>query len=192
MPELVTATQLRNVLGVSVSLYADAALDEYIEAAEDAIGDFLVQHSCSIKEHKCVDNIWTNYTDRPHQFYEGQSIKIIENHHEQILLTKTVTEVIDDYTFTFTQVHPDFQKHAVIPNDKVYATGNGLDFYNGNPAIEKAVIALAVEIFQAILTTGGTGQALDFTPSPYRLGRTLLYKVTGLISKYMDERGMVG
>ena len=61
-----------------------------------------------------------------------------------------------------------------------------------NDTIEKAVLALAVEIFQAILTTGGTAQALDYTPSPYRLGRTLLYKVTGIISKYLDERGMVG
>ena len=192
MPELVTASQLRSVLGVSVSLYDDAALNEYIEAAEDAIGDFLVQHSCNIKEHKCVDNIWTNYTDRPHQFYQGQSVTITENHHNQATLVKTVTEVIDDYTFTVTHTHADFDKHAVIPNDKVYATTNGLDFYDGNAAIQKAVIALAVEIFQAILTTGGTGQALDFTPSPYRLGRTLLYKVTGMISKYMDERGMVG
>ena len=41
MPVLVTATQLRSVLGVSVSLYSDAALEEYIDAAEDAIGDFL-------------------------------------------------------------------------------------------------------------------------------------------------------
>jgi hypothetical protein len=184
MPVLVTATQLRNVLGVSVSLYADAALDEYIESAEDAIGDFLIQHSVQILKQENKDNVRINYTDRKHKFYVGQTISVAG------LGSKTVLEILDDYTFTHTQTESDFDERYLIPSVK--ASANSLVQYNGIPAIEKAVIALAVEIFQAILTTGGTAQALDFTPSPYRLGRTLLYKVTGLISKYMDERGMVG
>ena len=44
MPVLVTASELRAVLGVPVALYSDAQLDSIIETAEDAIGDFLVQH----------------------------------------------------------------------------------------------------------------------------------------------------
>jgi len=192
MPVLVTAAQLRAVLGVNNSLYNDAALDEYINAAEDAIGDFLVQHKTTVYKHKCLDNIWTNYTTSPHKFYTGQSIKIQENHHNSVVITTTVTEVIDSYTFTVTYTHEDFDLHDVIPNDEVWAVGADLTYYEGIDAVEKAVIALAVEIFQSILTVGGTAQALDFTPSPYRLGRTLLYKVTGMIGKYLDSEGMIG
>ena len=42
MPVLVSAAELRAVLGVSNSLYSDAQLESIIETAEDAIGDFLV------------------------------------------------------------------------------------------------------------------------------------------------------
>jgi hypothetical protein len=43
MPDLVTAAQLRAVLGVPNTLYDDTALDAIIDTAEDAIGDFLIQ-----------------------------------------------------------------------------------------------------------------------------------------------------
>lgn len=190
MPEIVTATQLRGVLGVSISLYSDAALNEYINAAEDAIGDFLTQHSVAIVAHKLESNVAYIYTDIPHQFYVGQTINIQDQHGHGWNGNQTVTTIPDDFTFTFAYTGTDEIKHAVIPNGKASATN--LSFYAGNDTIEKAVIALAVEIFQSILTQGGTAQALDYTPSPYRLGRTLLYKVTGLLSKYLDARGMVG
>jgi hypothetical protein len=74
MPELVTAAQLRSVLGVSTSLYNDAALNEYIEAAEDAIGDFLVQWSVALVAHESKDDVITEYTDREHKFYVGQTV----------------------------------------------------------------------------------------------------------------------
>lgn len=192
MPVLVTATQLRSVLGVSVSLYSDLALNEYIDAAEDAIGDFLTQHSVAIVAHKLQDNVAYIYTDRPHLFYVGQTITINDQHGHGWNGNQDVTTIPDAYTFTFAYVGTDEVKHDVIPNGKATAQGTGLDYYDGVQAVEKAVIALAVEIFQAILTQGGTAQALDYTPSPYRLGRTLLYKVTGMISKYLDARGMVG
>lgn len=190
MPEIVTATQLRSVLGVSVSLYSDSALNEYINAAEDTIGDFLVQHSMAIVAHELKDNVAYIFTDRPHQLYIGQTINIQDQHGHGWNGNQTVTSLPDDFTFTFAYVGTNEVKHAVIPNGKAAVTD--LSYYAGNDTIEKAVLALAVEIFQAILTTGGTAQALDYTPSPYRLGRTLLYKVTGIISKYLDERGMVG
>jgi len=192
MPVLVTATQLRSVLGVSVSLYSDAALEEYIDAAEDAIGDFLTQHSVAIVAHKLESNVAYLYTDIPHKFFVGQDVTVNDLHGHGWNGTQTITEIPDSKTLTFAYVGTDEVKHDVIPNGRVTAVGSDLEYYDGVQAVEKAVIALAVEIFQAILTTGGTAQALDYTPSPYRLGRTLLYKVTGMISKYLDARGMVG
>lgn len=194
MPELVTASQLRAVLGVSVSLYSDTALDEYINAAEDALGDFLNQWTVALIAHESKNDIITEYTDIPHQFYVGQTVNIQEPHGHGWSGNKVVTEVPTRYSFKFNAgtTVTDYEKHTIRPAGKATAQGSNLTYYAGIDAVEKAVIALAVEIFQSILTQGGTAQALDFTPSPYRLGRTLLYKVTGIISKYLDERSMVG
>jgi len=192
MPVLVTATQLRNVLGVSVSLYDNAALESIIETAEDAIGDFLIQWKVGIDKHYSETTTEsTIHTTRPHKFYDGQTIAIsgVEAH---INGNKTISEIVDEYTFKITTtgatVHTDWRN--VIPNG--IAAENDLSQYDGVDAIEEAVLQISVDVFQSRLAAGGTQQALDYTPAPYRMGRTLLYKVTGLISKYIDSNSPVG
>ena len=118
MPVIVTAAQLRAVLGVSSSLYNDAALDDIINTSEDAIGDFLVQHKVAIDYHR---NETTTkaiiHTTSPHKFYVGQSVVHtgVEAH---INGSKTVTEIVDSYTYKITTTsstaHTEF--YAVIPN----------------------------------------------------------------------------
>jgi len=192
MPVIVSAAQLRAVLGVNNSLYNDAALDEYINAAEDAIGDFLTQWSVGVVRHKHdgVTDITTLETDMPHLFYIGQAV-VFTGIHSHVNGNKTILTIPNAYQVTIETTHEETHDWEFsIP--KGVAAANDLSQYAGVDAIEKAVLALAVEIFQSILTVGGTAQALDFTPSPYRLGRTLLYKVTGMISKYLDVRGMIG
>ena len=115
---------------------------------------------------------------------------IRDSHHPNVTGTKTVLEIPDAYSFTFTQVHADFDRHWTIPSGT--AAANTLAQYNGVAAIEEAVLQIAVDVFQSRLSVSGTQQALDFTPAPYRMGRTLLYKVTGLISKYIDSNSQVG
>ena len=192
MPALVTATQLRNVLGVSVSLYSDASLESIIETAEDAIGDFLIQWKVGIDKHyseKATET--TIHTTRPHKFYETQTVTIsgVEAH---VNGSKTISAIVDDYTFRITTtgapIHTDYR--FVIPNG--IAAENDLSQYDGVDAVEEAVLQIAVDVFQSRLAAGGTQQALDYTPAPYRMGRTLLYKVTGLISKYIDSNSQVG
>lgn len=192
MPALVTATQLRNVLGVSVSLYSDASLESIIETAEDAIGDFLIQWKVGIDKHYSETATETTiHTTRPHKFYETQTVAIsgVEAH---INGNKTISEIVDDYTFRITTtgapIHTDYR--FVIPNG--IAAENDLSQYDGVDAVEEAVLQIAVDVFQSRLAAGGTQQALDYTPAPYRMGRTLLYKVTGLISKYIDSNSQVG
>ncbi len=51
MPVLVTAAQLRAVLGVPNTLYDDTALNAIIDTSEDAIGDFLIQWKVGIDKH---------------------------------------------------------------------------------------------------------------------------------------------
>ena len=191
MPVLVTASELRAVLGVPVALYSDAQLDSIIETAEDAIGDFLVQHKVAIEAQRSESTTSTTlYATQPHKFYVGQTVTIsgVTGHNG----TKVVAEIVDIYTFKITTtgatVHNDLRFQ--IPNGT--ASVNGLAQYNGVAAVEEAVLQIAVDVFQSRLAAGGTQQALDYTPAPYRMGRTLLYKVTGLISKYIDSNSQVG
>jgi hypothetical protein len=192
MPELVTAAQLRAVLGVPNTLYDDTALDAIIDTAEDAIGDFLIQWKVGIDKHYSETATETTiHTTRPHKFYETQTVAIsgVEAH---VNGNKTISSIVDDYTFRITTtgapVHQDY--YHVIPNG--IAAENDISQYDGIAAVEEAVLQIAIDVFQSRLAAGGTQQALDFTPAPYRMGRTLLYKVTGLISKYIDSNSQVG
>ena len=192
MPALVTASQLRAVLGVSVSLYSDASLESIIETAEDAIGDFLIQWKVGIDKHYSETATETTiHTTRPHKFYKTQTVAIsgVEAH---VNGNKTISEIVDDYTFRITTtnapIHTDYR--FVIPNG--IAAENDLSQYDGVDAAEEAVLQISVDVFQSRLAAGGQGVAVDFTPAPYRMGRTLLYKVTGLISKYIDSNSNVG
>jgi hypothetical protein len=192
MPVLVTAAQLRAVLGVPITLYDDNALNAIINTAEDAIGDFLIQWKVGIDKHYSETATETTiHTTRPHKFYETQTVAIsgVEAH---VNGNKTISSIVDDYTFRITTtgapIHQEY--YHVIPNG--IAAANNLSQYNGNAAIEEAVLQEAVDVFQSRLAAGGTQQALDFTPAPYRMGRTFFYKVTGLISKYIDSNSQVG
>jgi len=192
MPALVTASQLRAVLGVSVSLYSDADLNNIIETAEDAIGDFLIQWKVGIDKHYSATTTETTiHTTRPHKFHEGATVAIsgVEAH---VNGNKTISEIVDPYTFRITTsgapVHTDW--YNVIPNG--IAAENDLSQYDGVDAVEEAVLQVSIDVFQSRLAAGGTQQALDYTPAPYRMGRTLLYKITGLISKYIDSNSQVG
>ena len=192
MPDLVTAAQLRAVLGVPNTLYDDTALEAIIDTAEDAIGDFLIQWIVGIDKHYSETATETTiHTTRPHKFYETQTVAIsgVEAH---VNGNKTISSIVDDYTFRITTtgapVHQDY--YHVIPNG--IAAENDISQYDGIAAVEEAVLQIAIDVFQSRLAAGGTQQALDFTPAPYRMGRTLLYKVTGLISKYIDSNSQVG
>ncbi len=192
MPVLVTAAQLRAVLGVPNTLYDDTALNAIIDTSEDAIGDFLIQWKVGINKHYSATTTETTiHTTRPHKFYDGQTVAIsgVEAH---VNGNKTISEIVDPYIFRITttgaSVHTDW--YNTIPNG--IAAENDLSQYNGVAAIEEAVLQIAVDVFQSRLAAGGTQQALDYTPAPYRMGRTLLYKVTGLISKYIDSNSQVG
>ena len=190
MPEIITASQLRAVLGVSISLYSDAALEDIIETAEAAIGDFLTQHKVAIVEHALTDDVAYIYTDRAHKFYIGQTVTIEDQHGHGWNGNQVITTIPNDFTFTFAYVGADEVRHAIIPHGTAAATD--LSYYADFPAVEEAILQVSIDVFNSRLAAGGTQQALDYTPAPYRMGRTLLYKVTGLLSKYLDTDSFVG
>jgi hypothetical protein len=66
------------------------------------------------------------------------------------------------------------------------------DFEAEPDAMRIATLTLAIEIFQAIKAPAGQSVAVDFTPSPFRLGKSLVWKVVGLLSPYRSTSGWVG
>jgi hypothetical protein len=74
MPSIVSTQQLRQILGVSVSLYPDSYLDEIINTAEAVILPMLVANTSAVNAYELKSNVATYYTERPHHFVAGQSV----------------------------------------------------------------------------------------------------------------------
>jgi hypothetical protein len=197
MPEVITATQLRAVLGVSSGLYNDAYLNEIIETAENALRPHLQTNSVAILEHEATDNTVTVYTDIDHKFYVGQVVIITEPHGHGYSGNKTILSIPTPKSFTFiggTTQNPvaDIERHAVIPNGIAIGQGQGLDYYDQFPEVRSAVTEISVDVFNSRIAPGGVSQALDFTPGPYRMGKALYQRVAGLLSAHREVRNLVG
>jgi hypothetical protein len=191
MASIITPAELRAALnGVSSALYSDAVLTEIIDTAESVVGNLLVQHNAPIAEHSSENNVWTNYTTKPHKFYVGQTIVVTDSHHPGVTGTKIVTEVIDDNTFTFSQTHADFDRHWTIPNG--LAAANGLSQYAGVAPVESAVLTVSLDVFKARTSAGSVQQGLDFVPQPYILGRTIQNRIVGMLGAYIDVEALIG
>ena len=190
MPTIVTASQLRTILGVSSSLYNDAYLDDILDTSEGLILPMLVTFASDIKKVELTDNIAYFTTATIHEFTEGQSV-IITGCGSPFNGTRTVTnDEINDYVFTAAITNADILEKNVIPAGK--GTLSGASTYVGNSNVESAVLAVAVEVFQARTAAGGQIEGVDFTVSPFRLGRSLFNRVAGLLGPFLDVDTMVG
>ena len=94
------------------------------------------------------------------------------------------------YVFSAAITNADVVEKHIIPAGK--ATLSGASTYVGNPNVESAVLATAVEVFQSRTAAGGQIEGIDFTVSPYRLGRSLFNRISGLLGPYIDTETMVG
>ena len=190
MSTVISAAELRAVLGVSSSLYSDAILTDICDTAEQIIGPMLVQWNAPIDQHKSPSATKTWFhTTIPHKFYVGQTIVItgVQSHTG----SKQVATVEDAYTFTITTIGATVHDWRYdIPAG--LAAANDLSQYNDVSAVESAMLVVAVDIFQARIAPGGSVQGLDFTPGPYKMGRSILNRVIGLLGPYLDVESVVG
>ena len=185
MPSIVTAAQLRTVLGVSVSLYADSYLEEIINTSEAVILPMLIANVSAVNSYSLTSNVATFYTVRRHHFVVGQSI-VVTALPAPFTATHVVTAV-GNYHFTAALANANVTKRDSIPNGVATLSGYGAaDIYASTPAIEAAVLAVSVDVFASRVAPGGESQGVDFQPSPYRLGRAMLNKVSSLITPYVD------
>lgn len=190
MPSIVTASQLRAVLGVSSALVSDATLESYIDTAEAVILPMLIQNSTSIGSFKLESNVATVYTIREHDFVAGQSV-IVSGLPSPLSKTATVIEVGYKY-FTYSATGSDAVEQASIPAGKAYLSGyNAETLYANTPAVESAVLSVSTEVYQSRVAVGGGIDGADFQVTPYRLSRGLLGKVMGLLAPYIDVETMV-
>lgn len=201
---LVTVAELKALLGVG-DLYPDAVLEQVCEAASDVILDYLTQNRETVVEVGCetsvtgpaVGTIVRLRLAHETLFAVGQTVKL--GYFPRATFsgrTFTVLELLDDdyvirveSAVVFTP--GTFDDAPVIPTALVYDAGS-IDFYQDIPAVLEAATAIAVDIFQSRVAPGGQVEAIDFTPGPYRMGRSLLTRVSGLLGRYIDTGSLIG
>ena len=185
MPAIVTADQLRTVLGVSVSLFSNDYLNEIINTAEAVILPMLVANTSAIQSYKLESNVAYFYTQRGHHFVAGQSV-IVTGLPAPFTATHTVVSVTP-YSFTAALTSTNVTLREIIPTGTATLSGySAADLYATSPPIESAVLAVSVEVFQSRVAAGGQIEGVDFASTPYRMGRSLTNRVSTLLMPFLD------
>ena len=188
MPSIITATELRSVLGVSSALYNDTYLDGIIDTSENTILPMLVTFKSPIQKTSLTNNVATFTTLGTHEFTEGQSV-VITGCLSPYNGTRTVLdENLTDTTFNAAITNADVLEANVIPSGS--ATLTGASTYVGNESVRSAIFAVSVEVFQSRIAAGGQIEGIDFTATPYRIGRSLYSRVVGILGAYVDTEGI--
>jgi hypothetical protein len=192
MPAIITVASLRTVLGVSVSLYSNDYLESIIDSAEQVILPLLTANQVAVSQVYLTSNVAYYVTQRPHGFVEGQTVVVSDCVPATFNGTITITDdITSPYIFSAALVNADIIVRGVIPAGIAFLSGaNAATLYASTDAVEQAVTIVSVEIFQSVVAPGGQIEGVDFTPSPFRMGRSLQNRVIGLLGNYVDVETM--
>jgi len=190
---LTTVAELRTALGVG-TLYADATLQEVCDAADNVLLPFIWANTSPIVGHSNTTNTGTSYFNDyvKDVFYVDQTVNISgsgSKHNGN----KTITGV-GDYSITYAisgNNNTAAPYHPVNP----FGTCAAETYLDPStiPAIQEASLMIAIDIWQSRQAPSSGGVSIDgYTPSPYRMGNTLLARVRGLIAPYLSPNSMVG
>jgi hypothetical protein len=186
-----TVATLKTALGVG-SLYSDSLLQEVCDAADNVMLPFLWKNDVPIVAHSSNSTVGTLYFNEPiaEIFYVGQSVTIA-NAGSRYNGTKTITAV-SSYSFSIAiTAGSNNPYHAIQPFGT--ASAETYTSYSSVPAIQEASLMICIDIFQSRQAPSSGGVSIDgFTPSPYRMGNTLLARVRGLLAPYLSPNSMVG
>ena len=187
MPNIVTADELRQVLGVSESLFSDVYLDTIIDSAESTILPMLTQYQSAVVSTRIADDVLYIDTLRPNYFVQGQQV-VLAGIGNGLDGPYTVSDhSVNAFQVTATVNEADRILTPVIPAGTITLDGgSAAEIYANVPAVNKAILIVSVEIFQSITAPGGQIEGVDFAPTPYRMGRSLQNRVIGLISAFYD------
>lgn len=184
---LITLSEFKEVLGIG-NIYADPIVQEVADAAEDIILSYLVFNQSKINYVALSANVATYGTTAPHAFAVGDSL-VITGCGSPFNGTKTVTEKTA-VTFKVAITNADIKEKQVKPTGNAIVSGQATQWDNV-PAIREAALSVAVDIW---ITRQGTlgQQGVDFQPAPYRLSRSLMTRVSGLLAPYMNVENLIG
>ena len=189
---LIVLSELKSVLGIG-DIYADAIVQECADAAQNIILSYLTFDYVAIKGVSLTSNVARFYCEN-NTFVVGQALTVSKCG-APFDGSRTVTTVGKEGDVTFFEAaitNANITKRMVIPNGRALLTSQATMYDTGYPEVEQAALAVACDIW--ITRTGTLGQqGVDFqSPAPYRLGRSMLTRVTGLLGKHLDTRGYLG
>ena len=214
----VTKDELRSVLGIG-TLYPDADLELACQTAEDTLNQYLWFDSYPVIGCTVVNNKCTLVLSAAATYTAGQTITVSgvgTSYNGSRTVTATYpwsngSGSFPLFTYFFPYTYYTFPKgysliqfnatgtvsdenyRQVVPYGKTLGADTKASGYSSTPAIRQAALMLAVDVWQARQSPSSGGVSVDgITPSPYRLGNTMLAKVRGLIAPYTSPRSMVG
>ena len=201
---LVSVADLKAILGIG-DLYPDATLEQIGQAATNVILAYLSQNrervlttACTVSEVDPATGTTIVFTvSRPTLFEVDQIIEfgltagtILTG--EQLTITEIDSDLLEITAVSATVLEPGvYTERPVIPAASVYEA-DSINVYADVDEVLEAVTAVAVDMFQSRIAPGGQMEAVDFTPGPYRMGRSLLTRVSGLLGRWMDVGSLVG
>jgi hypothetical protein len=211
----VTVAELRTNLGIG-TLYSDSTVEEVCQAAQDQINSFLWFDTAPVVGTALVSNVATVMLANPGLFTVGESVTIAgagSTFNGTFTITATLpfstgtTNLLpafnmqlnyyqqpQGYSFIqFAKTASDQNFRRVVPSGTALGADTKTATYVNTASVRQASMILAVDIWQArqVSQTGGVG--LDgFSPSPYRMGNSMIGKVRGLLAPYMSPNSMVG
>ena len=184
---IISISELKAVLGIG-SIYSDATVQQVADAASDIILSYLDFNRSSIVAVELTSNVATYYTAEPHDFIVG-SVLTVTACGTTFNGSRTVTEYTAN-TFKVAITNADIKETPLRPYGSASLTSQAA-LFDTNASVREACLALAVDIWETQKGTMGQ-QGVDFAPAPYRLGRSMLQRVMGLLGKDLDTNSLVG
>lgn len=184
---LIDLEELKSVLGIG-DIYPDAEVQEVADAAQNIILSYLTFNDAAIASVELHDNEAKYFTPEKHGLAVGASV-IISSVRSPFAGTKTITEK-GNYWFKCAVTNADIEQEAVIPHGRAVLASQAA-LYDSIAEVRQAAMSIAVDIWQTRMGTTGQ-QGVDFQPAPYRLSRSMLTRVSGLLAKHMDVGSYVG
>jgi hypothetical protein len=185
---LVTVAQLKATMGLG-TLYPDADLQNICDSANAIVLSYLPHNTQLVVAKEANGTTATIYTEDPHHLVVGETINV-ENVGAHYNGSSTITAVTT-YSISYVDAQLTTEtKRSVVPYGKV--TGPENTTWEDYDAICMAALMIAVDIFQAKTAPSGGATAIDFQPSPYKMGASLLSRVKGLLAPYLSVGGFVG
>lgn len=179
---LITLSELKDVLAIG-NIYADSLVQECADSAENIILSYLTFNRVAVQAVKLTSNLATFYAAN-NTFVTGQ-VLTVSKCGAPFDGSRTVVGSGHNY-FTVTITNADIILRELRPVGSALLTSQAA-LYDTTPEVREAAMAVACDIW---LTRMGTTaqQGADFAPAPYKLGRSMFTRVSGLLGKHLDVK----